>query len=290
MKKVVIQRDSRSKKVAARKEIRRWIIGMLVLAFAVVYFFPILYMILSGFKTEAEAAVPAILFHPTLVTWQKVLSDASMINYLKNTVYQVLLGTGICLVIGIPATYALVFAKFKKEGRAEGLYNWFVTTILLPPVAVLIPLYIVFKQLNLNHTRGGLLFLYVGFHLPFCIWLLYSFFKDVPEEVVEAARIDGCTSRQLITGIIIPLTKTGIMTAGLLVAVFIWNEFFLGYNLTTNATATLPVYMARFGQQQGQFIAQLSASASVSCIPPMIFGWISQKSLIKGLTAGAVKG
>ena len=290
MKKVVIQRDSRSKKVAARKEIRRWIIGMLVLAFAVVYFFPILYMILSGFKTEAEAAVPAILFHPTLVTWQKVLSDASMINYLKNTVYQVLLGTGICLVIGIPATYALVFAKFKKEGRAEGLYNWFVTTILLPPVAVLIPLYIVFKQLNLNHTRGGLLFLYVGFHLPLCIWLLYSFFKDVPEEVVEAARIDGCTSRQLITGIIIPLTKTGIMTAGLLVAVFIWNEFFLGYNLTTNATATLPVYRARFVQQQGQFIAQLSASASVSCIPPMIFGWISQKSLIKGLTAGAVKG
>jgi len=290
VKKAVVKRDSRSRKAAAKKEVRRWIIGMIILAFALLYFFPILYMILSGFKTEAEAAVPAIFFHPTLVTWQKVLSDISMINYLKNTVFHVLLGTGICLVLGIPATYALVFARFKKEGRGESLYNWFVTTILLPPVAVLIPLYITFKELNLNHMRGGLLFLYVGFHLPLCIWLLYSFFKDVPEEVVEAARIDGCTNRQLIMGIIIPLTKTGIMTAGLLVAVFIWNEFFLGYNLTTNATATLPVYMARFGQQQGQFIAQLSASASISCIPPMIFGWISQKSLIKGLTAGAVKG
>ena len=290
MKKAVVKRDARSRRAAAKKEARRWIAGIIILAFALFYFFPILYMILSGFKTEADAAVPAILFHPTLVTWQKVLADVSMINYLKNTIFHVLLGTGICLVIGIPATYALVFAKFKKEGRGESLYNWFVTTILLPPVAVLIPLYITFKELNLNHTRGGLLFLYVGFHLPLCIWLLYSFFKDVPEEVVEAARIDGCTNRQLIMRIIIPLTKTGIMTAGLLVAVFIWNEFFLGYNLTTNATATLPVYMARFGQQQGQFIAQLSASASISSIPPMIFGWISQKSLIKGLTLGAVKG
>ena len=290
MSKTVILRDARSKKAATKKEIRRWIVGILVLAFALFYFFPILYMILSGFKTEAEAAVPSLTFHPTLVTWKKVLSDASMINYLKNTVYHVILGTGICLLLGIPATYALVFAKFKKEGRGERLYDWFVTTILLPPVAVLIPLYIIFKELNLSHMRVGLLFLYVGFHLPLCIWLLHSFFKDVPEEVIEAAKIDGCTSSQLITKIVVPLTRTGIMTAGLLVAVFIWNEFFLGYNLTTNATATLPVYMARFGQQQGQFIAQLSASASISCIPPMICGWITQKSLIKGLTAGAVKG
>ena len=290
MTKIVILRDSRSKRAAAKKEIRRWILGIAVLAFALLYFFPILYMILSGFKTEAEAAVPSLFFHPTLVTWKKVLSDAAMINYLRNTIYHVVLGTGICLLLGIPATYALVFAKFKKEGRAESMYDWFVTTILLPPVAVLIPLYMIFKQFNLSPLRGALLFLYIGFHLPLCIWLLHSFFIDVPEEVVEAARIDGCTSRQLIVRVVIPLTKTGIMTAGLLVAVFIWNEFFLGYNLTTNATATLPVYMARFGQQQGQFIAQLSASASISCIPPMIFGWISQKSLIKGMTAGAVKG
>ncbi len=290
MTKIVILQDSRSKRAAAKKEIRRWILGIAVLAFALLYFFPILYMILSGFKTEAEAAVPSLFFHPTLVTWKKVLSDAAMINYLRNTIYHVVLGTGICLLLGIPATYALVFAKFKKEGRAESMYDWFVTTILLPPVAVLIPLYMIFKQFNLSPVRGALLFLYIGFHLPLCIWLLHSFFKDVPEEVVEAARIDGCTSRQLIVRVVIPLTKTGIMTAGLLVAVFIWNEFFLGYNLTTNATATLPVYMARFGQQQGQFIAQLSASASISCIPPMIFGWISQKSLIKGMTAGAVKG
>lgn len=290
MKKTVIKRDVRSQRIAVKKEIKRWVIGVLVLIFAILYFFPILYMIMSGFKTEVEAAVPAIVFHPTLETWQKVLSDSSMMNYLNNTIFHVVLGTVICLILSVPATYALVFAKFKKEDRGESLYNWFVTTILLPPVAVLIPLYITFKELGLSHTRGGLLFLYVGFHLPICIWLLYSFFKDVPEEVVEAAKIDGCTSFQLIGRIIIPLTKTGIMTAGLLAAVFIWNEFFLGYNLTTNETATLPVYMARFGQQQGQFIAQLSASASISCIPPMIFGWISQKSLIKGLTAGAVKG
>ena len=227
-------------RAAARREIRRWL-GILVLAFALFYFFPILYMILSGFKTEADAAVPAIFFHPTLVTWQKVLSDASMINYLKNTVFMSLRDGD----LPYPASrqpMRLYLQSLRKRAAWESLYNWFVTTILLPPVAVLIPLYIVFKELNLSHTRGGLLFLYVGFHLPLCIWLLYSFFKDVPEEVVEAAKIDGCTSRQLIMSIVVPLTKTGIMTAGLLVAVFIWNEFFLGYNLTTNATATLPVY------------------------------------------------
>ena len=103
-------------------------------------------MILSGFKTEAEAAVPSLLFHPTLVTWQKVLANASMINYLKNTVFHVIAGTCLCLIIGIPATYALVFARFKKEGKGESLYNWFVTTILLPPVAVLIPLYLIFNE------------------------------------------------------------------------------------------------------------------------------------------------
>ena len=143
MTKIVILRDSRSKRAAAKKEIRRWILGIAVLAFALLYFFPILYMILSGFKTEAEAAVPSLFFHPTLVTWKKVLSDAAMINYLRNTIYHVVLGTGICLLLGIPATYALVFAKFKKEGRAESMYDWFVTTILLPPVAVLIPLYMI---------------------------------------------------------------------------------------------------------------------------------------------------
>ena len=130
----------------------------------------------------------------------------------------------------------------------------------------------------------------MGFHVPIVVWMLHSFFSDVPLEILEAADIDGCSRFQQLMLIAVPLVKTGIISAGLLVAVFIWNEFFLAFNLTGNEAATLPVYMARFREQQGMFVAQLSAASTVVILPAVIFGWISQKSLVKGLTAGGVKG
>jgi sorbitol/mannitol transport system permease protein len=120
--------------------------------------------------------------------------------------------------------------------------------------------------------------------------MVHSFFSDIPREIFEAAEIDGCTKFQQMFRIAVPLARTGIISAGLLVAVFIWNEFFLGFNLTGNPTATLPVYMARFREQQGQFVAQLSAASTISVLPAVILGWLTQKALVKGLVSGAVKG
>lgn len=276
--------------IKTRKFIRTLLLSILIYAIAIIYFFPILYMILTSFKTEFQAVSPSLIFTPTLVTFKKVLSDSDMYGYLRNSGFQVLVGTVICLLFGVPAAFILVFGKFKKPETNGKVYFWFITTILLPPVAILIPLYTVYQKFNLNKTPLGLLMAYVGFHIPIVVWMVYSFFKDVPLEIIEAAEIDGCSRWQQMVKVSLPLAKTGIISAGMLVAVFIWNEFFLGFNLTGNTTATLPVYMGRFREQQGMFTAQLSASSAIAVIPAIIFGWISQKSLVKGLTMGAVKG
>ena len=227
----------------SRKVVWNVLLTVIIFAIAIFYFFPILYMFLSAFKTEFQAVSPALIFAPTLETLIKVINDPNIVGYLLNSLFQVIVGTTICLLLGIPASFALVFGKFKKRSTNEKLYVWFITTILLPPVAVIIPLYTWFQRLNLIGTPFGLLLAYVGFHIPIVVWMLYSFFKDVPAEVLEAAEIDGCGRLQQLIKIALPLARVGIFSAGLLVAVFIWNEFFLAFNLTGNTTATLPVYM-----------------------------------------------
>ena len=266
------------------------ILTVVIYAVAIIYFFPILYMLLTGFKNEYQAVNPSLFFNPTLETFSKVLSDRNMYGFLRNSIFQVVLGTTICLILGVPAAFILVFGKFKNSETGKKLYFWFITTILLPPVAILIPLYTWFQKFGLNKMPLGLLIAYVGFHVPIVVWMCYSFFKDVPVEIIEASGMDGCTRAQQLLLITVPLVRTGIIASGLLVAVFIWNEFFLGFNLTSNTTATLPVYMARFREQQGMFTAQLSAASTIAVLPAIIFGWLSQKSLVKGLTMGAVKG
>lgn len=272
------------------KLVKKPILTIVVYVLAILYFFPILYMFITAFKTEFQAVRPSFIFDPTLEIFKQVLSDPNMYGYLRNSIFQVVLSTGISLALGVPAAFILVFGKFKKKDTGDKLYYWFITTILLPPVAVLVPLYTWFQKFNLNKTPTGLLLAYIGFHIPLVVWIVYSFFKDVPVELIEASDIDGCTRFQQFIIIAVPLARTGIIAAGLLVSVFIWNEFFLGFNLTSNQTATLPVYMARFREQQGMFTAQLSASSTIAILPALILGWISQKSLVKGLTMGAVKG
>jgi len=273
-----------------KRKVRTVLLTVLIFGVAILYFFPVLYMFLTAFKTEFQAATPSFVFSPTLKTLGNVLNDRNILGFLRNSIFQVTLGTILCLLLGIPAAFALVFGQFKKRETNEKLYVWFITTILLPPVAVIIPLYTWFHQLNLIGNPFGLLIAYVGFHVPIVIWMLHSFFIDVPKEIIEASEIDGCNRFQQLVLIAVPLVRIGIFSAGLLVAVFIWNEFFLAFNLTGNDTATLPVYMARFREQQGMFTAQLSAASTIAILPPVIFGWLTQKSLVKGLTLGSVKG
>ena len=273
-----------------KRHVRRTSLAVVVYGIAILYFFPVLYMFVSAFKTEFQAVYPTFNFTPTLETMTRVLSNPTIINALRNSIFQVFFGTLLCLALGIPAAFQLVFGQFKKQATNEKLFVWFLVTILLPPVAILIPVYTWFQEFGIINTRGGLLILYVGFNTPIVIWMVYSFFSDLPKQIMEAADIDGCSMWRKMLQIGVPLVRPGIIAAGLLVAVFIWNEFFLAFNLTGNRTATLPVYLARFREQQGLYVAQLSAASTVAVLPPVVFGWMSQKALVKGLTKGAVKG
>lgn len=273
-----------------RKVVRTAVIALVAYVIGLLYFFPILYMFLTGMKTELEAASAKLLFTPTFETYVKIFNDASMYNYLGNSVRQVLVSTLVCLLLGVPAAFSIQFGRFKKPTTGGSLHKWFITTILLPPVAIMVPLYLFYNSTGLMKSPWGLTVIYVGFHLPIVVWMIHSFLADVPAALVEASEIDGCSRFQQMIYVIIPLVRTGIVTAGLLVAVFVWNEFFLSYTLTVNQTATLPVYMSRFREQQGQFTAQLSASSTLCTLPAIILGWTTQKSLVKGLTMGSVKG
>ncbi len=245
-----------NRSIQLKRKVKITIMTVVIFTVAILYFSPVLYMFLSAFKTEYQAVRPSLFFTPTLETFQKVLNDQNMYGFLKNSLFQVFSGTILCLLVGTPAAFALIFGKFKTERTSGKIYLWFLTTILLPPVAVIIPLYTWFQAFNLIDKPIGLLIIYVGFHVPLVVWMLHSFFSDIPAEIIEAADIDGCSRLQQLLLIAVPLVRTGIIAAGLLVAVFL-NEFFWPFNLTGNQSAPACVYGAFFeSSKKGMFVAQ----------------------------------
>ncbi len=153
----------------------------------------------------------------------------------------------------------------------------------------MVPLFLIYNSMGLMNRIWGLTILYIGFHILIVIWMIHSFMTDIPKSLIEASgrRLFAVSADCLC---MVPLIRMGIFSSGMLVAVFVWNEFLLSFTLTTNSTATLAVFMSRFREQQGQFTAQLSASATLCTVPALLLGWSTQKALVKGLTMGSVKG
>ncbi len=268
------------------KRTRHLLLVIVIYVLCLLYFFPILYMILTSFKAETQVIPPRLFFSPTLIEYERVLTP-QMLHYLANSALVSIITTIACVVFGVPASYAIVFGKLKKP---DNLFFWFLSTTLLPPVSVVIPIYLIARFAHLLDTRFFLILMYTGVNIPIVIWMVRSFLKDVPREVLEAAQIDGCSKLRSFFRIIIPLTQVGLTATALLVFIFVWNEFFFAINLTYVHAATIPVYMASYMTQEGLFWAKLSAISTVTVLPPLILGWIAHKSLVRGLTLGAVKG
>lgn len=253
---------------------------------ALLYAFPILYMLVTGFKPEEMVAPPRLMFTPTLDNYDAVISEDLMLHSFSSvfiTIATVVLTT----LLAVPAAYSLVYGNLKK---AEGIYYWFITTTLLPAVAVVIPIYLAYNFIGLLDSKIGLILLYTGAGVPLMIWMVKTFFTDVPYEIIEAADIDGCTRFTSFFRIILPLIKGGVFSTALLVFITTWNEFFFAVNMTYSKSATLPVYLNRFLTQQGYFWAKMSAASTLVVVAPVILGFFTQKTLVKGLTLGAVKG
>lgn len=257
--------------------------GLFVVAAA--YSFPILYMIYSSFKREQDIAPPSLTFVPTLENYEAVISDA-LFKHALNSVSITSATVILTLLLGVPVSYTIVYGRLRKP---LAHYNWYITTTLLPAVAVIMPIYLILNWLGVLDSPIAMIALYTATGIPLMVWMCTTYMLDIPQSIIEAAEVDGCTRLQAFFSVILPIIKGGLISTALLVFIITWNEFLFAVSFTFTESSTLPVYMNRYLTQQGLFWGKMSAAATVAIIVPVIFGFVAQKSLIKGLLSGAVK-
>ena len=253
---------------------------------ALALFFPIAWMVLTSFKSESEAITPSLAFTPTLASYAEVLSRADYVGFALNSILVSFGGTLVALAFAIPAAYAMAFHPTK---RTRGTLLWMLSTKMLPPVGVLVPIYLLFRSAGLLDTRSGLVIIYALMNLPIVVWMLFTFYKEVPNDILEAGRMDGAQTASEVWFLLLPLTLPGIASTGLLSLILCWNEAFWSLNLTSASAAPLPAFIASFSSPEGLFFAKLSAASTMAVAPILVFGWFSQRQLVSGLTFGAVK-
>ena len=262
-------------------------LDLLTYAIALFVFFPILWTVLTGFKSEVDAAAspPVLFFDATLDNYQAVFSSHYR-SYFENSVLIAGGSTLVALVLGLPAAYSLAFNPSK---RSPAVLSWVLSTKMLPLVGALIPLLVIYKRVGLFDSRLGMILLYAAFNLPLVIWMMRSFFADLPRDILEAAIVDGARFFRIMTRVVLPLTAPGLAATVLLSVIFAWNEFLLAVNLTSAHAGTLPVFISSFQTSQGLFWAKMSAASTMAIAPVILAGWMAQRSLVRGLTFGAVK-
>ena len=265
---------------------RRILVAALGWAVALLLFFPILWMVLTGFKTEGAAIDGSVLFTPTLESYAEVLSRADYLRHAVNSVVISLGGTLLALLFAVPAAYAMAF---HPTACTRGTLLWMLSTKMLPPVGVLVPIYLLFRTAGLLDSRLGMIGIYALMNLPIVVWMLFTFYKEVPQEILEAGRMDGARIWAELRHLLLPLTLPGIASTGLLSLILCWNEAFWSLNLTVSDAAPLTAFIASFSSPEGLFFAKLSAASTMAVAPILVFGWFSQRQLVAGLTFGAVK-
>ena len=259
-----------------------WIIGLLI-------FFPILWTILTSFKTEAQAiADPPIFlaFDWTLENYAAVQERSNYMKFLWNSIFIAGGSTLLGIMIAVPAAWSMAFVPSK---RTKDVLLWMLSTKMLPAVGVLYPIYLGFISLGLLDTRVGLVIILMLINLPIIVWMLYTYFKEIPGEILEAARMDGASLKAEILYVLTPMAVPGIASTILLNIILAWNEAFWTLNLTAAQAAPLTAFIASYSSPEGLFYAKLSAASTMAIAPILILGWFSQKQLVRGLTFGAVK-
>jgi len=259
-----------------------WLVGLVI-------FFPILWMGITSFKTELEAVniPPAFLaFDWTIENYEIVQERSNYLRFVGNSILLAVGSTLVGLLFAIPAAWAMAFAPGK---RTKDLLLWMLSTKMMPPVGALIPIYLLFRDMDLLDSRGGLIAVLFLLNLPILIWMLFTYFKEIPGEILEAARMDGATLWREIVYVLTPMAIPGIASTVLLNIILAWNEAFWTLNLTTSDAAPLTVFIASYSSPEGLFWAKLSAASTLAIAPILVLGWFSQKQLVRGLTFGAVK-
>ncbi len=266
--------------------------GLLAWFFALLFFFPVFWMVITSFKTEttAQSVVPRLKLDGGMDRFRDVTKDLpGTLTFFKafgTSMFVVLASTLVVLLLAIPAAYALAIRPIPKW---RNVLMFFISTKFLPIAAAILPLYTVFKSIDILDTRLVLVIVYTSMNLPLAVWMLRSFFAEVPRELVEAAEIDGASFFQRVRSVLLPIVMPGVSATALLCFIFAWNEFFLAVNLTTFRAQTIPIWVTTMISTRGQFLAKLSAASTLACLPVVLAGWAAQKRLVRGLTMGAVK-
>lgn len=253
-------------------------------------FFPILWIALLAFKTEEDAirAPLEVIFSSgwTLDSFAIVQERSDYLKHFLNSVIISFGSTFLGLCLAIPAAWSMAFVPSKNT---KNILMWMLSTKMLPPVGVLVPIYLLFRDFNLLDTRTGLVMVLTLINLPIIVWMLFTYFKEIPTEILEASRMDGATLKEEIFFVLTPMAIPGIASTVLLNIILAWNEAFWTINLTAANAAPLTAFITSYSSPEGLFYAKLSAASVMAIAPILTMGWFSQKQLVRGLTFGAVK-
>jgi sorbitol/mannitol transport system permease protein len=257
-----------------------WVVG-------IAFFFPVLWMVLTAFKQEADAYTdpPKLFFSPTLEQFKEVLS-AGAGPALLNSLFATVVSTVLVLLLAIPAAFAV---SLRPVAKTRDVLFFFISTKMLPVVAAIVPIYVVVNEIHAVDNIWTLVVLYTAMNLPIAVWMMRSFFLEVPGALLEAASIDGASVSRTMREVVLPVVSPGIAATALICVIFAWNEFFIAVNLTAARAGTVPVFLVGFITSEGLYFAKLCAAATLAALPVVIAGWVAQNKLVQGLSFGAVK-
>jgi len=260
--------------------IAAWVVALII-------FFPILYTVITSIKTEGEAIAGFNLIPSfTLENYVEVQTQRDYFKPFMNSVIIAVGSTLLGIIIAVPAAWSMAFSP---THRTKDILMWMLSTKMMPAAAVLVPIYLLFRDFGLLDSRIGLTLMLMLINLPIVVWMLYTYFREIPGEILEAARMDGASLWGEIWHVLTPMAVPGIASTMLLNVILAWNEAFWTIRLTTTNAAPLTAFIASFSSPQGLFWAKLSAASTLAIAPILIMGWFSQRQLVRGLTFGAVK-
>ncbi|MCL2164359.1 MAG: carbohydrate ABC transporter permease [Oscillospiraceae bacterium] len=275
--------------VRINNKVLRLVLYLLMFVVLFAYVIPILWIITTSFKPEIDtlAIPPKILFTPTIENYTKAFATSGLLNNVGNSVYVSIGSSLLAVILGLPAAYSLSRFKFKSK---ENIYFWFMSTRMAPPFFIALPFFIISRQLMVFDTIGLLITVNMLTLISWVVWMMRSFFDEIPSEIDEAALVDGCNRLTCLTRIITPLTTPGIAATLIFCLIMSWNEYFFSLTLTNVHARTLPAALTTFISTFGLLWGQMCAAATVIMAPILIFVMFLQRYLIRGLTMGAVKG
>lgn len=261
-----------------------------LLSAAAVVLVPFLWIATAAIKTQIALLMGTLWFEPTLMNFEEVLFSKTS-EYLHNFANSMIVATAstlIVLAVALPAAYSLAHLRW-PSWMVHGLLGWSAFFHMIPPIMLAGPWYVMAQTVGMENTYSAIVLAHVTLNLPMGLWLMTIFVRDVPNELIEAARIDGAGTPAVLTRVVVPVVMPGIAATGILIFVFSWNEFPIALTLSRKDTATVPVAIAKYAQEYSIAYSDMAAAALLSTIPAVILLLIAQRFIVRGLTSGAIK-